>query len=167
MSLVAEYHAARKERLARISARAIVKPSVIGPAPRSESAVVAFKIQPYSHDAGWDSMWFWDLVCLKPSPVGRPKIADIQFVVADFYGLYVHDLVSSRRTANVVRPRQVAVYLCKQMTLHSLPVIGRMFGGRDHTTALHSVRKISELRKIDKQLDSDIRTIASNLGGYA
>lgn len=161
MSLAAQYHAAHKERLARMNARAITEPHI--------APVISFKpkIDPYPHDAGWGSMWFWDLVCLKPSFIARPKIADIQSAVADYYGLYLHDLVSARRTANVVRPRQVAVYLCKQMTLHSLPVIGRMFGGRDHTTALHSVRRIDDLRKTDQQLDSDIRTIVSNLGGYA
>lgn len=161
MSLAAELHAAHKERIARINARA-----VIVPAHRIVSVVTLTpKIEPYPHDAGWDCMWFWDLVCLKPSSIARPKIADIQSAVADYYGLYLHDLVSARRTANVVRPRQVAVYLCKQMTLHSLPVIGRMFGGRDHTTALHSVRRIDDLRKTDKQLDSEVRAIALQLGG--
>ena len=58
----------------------------------------------------------------------------------------------SRRTANVVRPRQIAMYLSKVLTLRSLPEIGRRFGGRDHTTVLHAVRKIEELSARDKSL---------------
>jgi len=66
-------------------------------------------------------------------------------VVARQYNVSRSDLLSSRRTANVVRPRQVAMYLAKTLTLRSLPEIGRRFGGRDHTTVLHAVRKIEGL----------------------
>ena len=66
-------------------------------------------------------------------------------MVARQYNVSRSDLLSSRRTANVVRPRQVAMYLAKTLTLRSLPEIGRRFGGRDHTTVLHAVRKIEAL----------------------
>ena len=75
----------------------------------------------------------------------NPSVTRIQEVVARQYGVSRFDLLSSRRTANIVRPRQVAMYLCKTLTLRSLPEIGRRFGGRDHTTVLHAVRKISWL----------------------
>jgi chromosomal replication initiator protein len=82
----------------------------------------------------------------------RVKIDDIQKLVASHYNISRADILSSRRTANVVRPRQIAMYLSKVLTLRSLPEIGRRFGGRDHTTVLHAVRKIDELAAKDKGL---------------
>ena len=75
----------------------------------------------------------------------RVKIEDIQKLVATHYNVSRADLLSSRRTATVVLPRQIAMYLAKALTLRSLPEIGRRFGGRDHTTVLHAVRKIEGL----------------------
>ena len=75
----------------------------------------------------------------------RVKIEDIQKLVANHYNVSRADILSSRRTATVVRPRQIAMYLSKALTLRSLPEIGRRFGGRDHTTVLHAVRKIEAL----------------------
>ena len=75
----------------------------------------------------------------------RVKIEDIQKLVASHYSVTRADILSSRRTATVVKPRQVAMYLAKALTLRSLPEIGRRFGGRDHTTVLHAVRKIEGL----------------------
>jgi chromosomal replication initiator protein len=82
----------------------------------------------------------------------RVKIDDIQKLVAGHYNISRADILSSRRTANVVRPRQIAMYLSKTLTLRSLPEIGRRFGGRDHTTVLHAVRKVEELSSKDKGL---------------
>ena len=82
----------------------------------------------------------------------RVKIDDIQKLVASHYNISRADILSSRRTANVVRPRQIAMYLSQVLTLRSLPEIGRRFGGRDHTTVLHAVRKIEELAAKDKSL---------------
>jgi chromosomal replication initiator protein len=82
----------------------------------------------------------------------RIKIDDIQKLVASHYNISRADILSSRRTANVVRPRQIAMYLSKVLTLRSLPEIGRRFGGRDHTTVLHAVRKVEELAAKDKSL---------------
>src|SRR6266581_5949048 len=84
-----------------------------------------------------------DLV--RPQDPKRVRIEDIQRTVARQYNVSRADLLSSRRTANVVRPRQIAMYLAKTLTLRSLPEIGRRFGGRDHTTVLHAVRKIEAL----------------------
>ncbi|BEV47321.1 helix-turn-helix domain-containing protein [Afipia carboxidovorans] len=93
----------------------------------------------------------------------HPSIHLIQEVVAGFYGVTRNDLLSVRRTANVVRPRQVAMYLAKTMTLRSLPFIGKHFGGRDHTTALHAVKKIGVLIETDKSLRAQVETIKSTI----
>jgi len=82
----------------------------------------------------------------------RVKIDDIQKLVASHYNVSRADIVSSRRTANVVLPRQVAMYLSKALTPRSLPEIGRRFGGRDHTTVIHAVRKIENLIAKDNGL---------------
>lgn len=91
----------------------------------------------------------------------------IQHVVAQYYGITVLDIISERRTKNVVCPRQVAMYLAKTLTLRSLPEIGRRFGGRDHTTALHGVRKISSLLEIDQELADDIALLRKQLEASA
>ncbi|MDR3488751.1 MAG: chromosomal replication initiator protein DnaA [Bradyrhizobium sp.] len=86
----------------------------------------------------------------------RVKIEEIQRLVAKHFNVSRDDILSARRTAGVVRPRQIAMYLAKVMTLRSLPEIGRRFGGRDHTTVLHAIRRMEELRAIEKPLDEDI-----------
>jgi chromosomal replication initiator protein len=86
----------------------------------------------------------------------RVKIEDIQRLVANHYNVSRADILSSRRTATVVRPRQIAMYLAKSLTLRSLPEIGRRFGGRDHTTVLHAVRKIEGMVTADTELASEI-----------
>ncbi len=86
----------------------------------------------------------------------KVKIEDIQKLVANHYNVSRADLLSSRRTAAVVRPRQIAMFLSKVLTPRSLPEIGRRFGGRDHTTVLHAVRKIEGLAAIDKSVAQDI-----------
>lgn len=102
-----------------------------------------------------------DLV--RPMEPKRVKIEDIQRVVARQYNVSRSDLLSSRRTANVVRPRQVAMYLAKTLTLRSLPEIGRRFGGRDHTTVLHAVRKIENLVGNDMALAEEIEILKRQL----
>jgi chromosomal replication initiator protein len=102
-----------------------------------------------------------DLV--RPQEPRRVKIEDIQRIVARQYNVSRSDLLSSRRTANVVRPRQIAMYLAKTMTLRSLPEIGRRFGGRDHTTVLHAVRKIEGLLGTDTSLAEEIDVLKRQL----
>jgi chromosomal replication initiator protein len=102
-----------------------------------------------------------DLV--RPQEPKRVKIEDIQRIVARQYNVSRADLLSSRRTANVVRPRQVAMYLAKTLTLRSLPEIGRRFGGRDHTTVLHAVRKIENLVSTDTTLAEEIELLKRQL----
>ena len=100
---------------------------------------------------------------IRPVEPKRVRIEDIQRVVARQYNVSRADLLSSRRTANVVRPRQVAMYLAKVLTLRSLPEIGRRFGGRDHTTVLHAVRKIETLAGNDSALAEEIESLKRQL----
>jgi chromosomal replication initiator protein len=86
----------------------------------------------------------------------KVKIEDIQRLVANHYNISKSDILSSRRTATVVRPRQIAMFLSKALTLRSLPEIGRRFGGRDHTTVLHAVRKIESLTSLDTALAGEV-----------
>jgi len=96
---------------------------------------------------------------IRPADPRRIRVEDILRVVSKHYGVSRADLLSSRRTANVVRPRQIAMYLAKTLTLRSLPEIGRRFGGRDHTTVLHAVRKIEGLVQGDKVLADEIDSL--------
>jgi chromosomal replication initiator protein len=89
----------------------------------------------------------------------RVRIEDIQRVVARHYNVSRQELVSNRRTRVIVKPRQVAMYLSKTMTPRSFPEIGRRFGGRDHTTVLHAVRKIEELISGDNKLSHEIELL--------
>jgi chromosomal replication initiator protein len=100
---------------------------------------------------------------IRPQEPKRVKIEEIQRLVARQYNVSRGDLLSSRRTANVVRPRQIAMYLAKTLTLRSLPEIGRRFGGRDHTTVLHAVRKIEGLVGSDTALSDEIDLLKRQL----
>ncbi len=89
----------------------------------------------------------------------RVSIEEIQKKVAEHYNVKLADMHSPRRARQVARPRQVAMYLAKQLTTRSLPEIGRKFGGRDHTTVIHAVRKIEELRTGDPTLSEDVELL--------
>jgi chromosomal replication initiator protein len=85
--------------------------------------------------------------------------------VADFYKIKVADMYSKRRPANIAMPRQVAMYLAKELTQKSLPEIGDLFGGRDHTTVLHAVRKISDARTKQAELNHALHVLEQTLKG--
>jgi len=91
------------------------------------------------------------------------SVENIQKAVADFYSIKVADMYSKRRPANIARPRQIAMFMAKELTQKSLPEIGELFGGRDHTTVLHAVRKIAEERSHDSQLNHEIHVIEQTL----
>jgi chromosomal replication initiator protein len=97
-----------------------------------------------------------ELLAVQDKPV---TIEKIQKQVAAYYKIRVTDLLSSRRTRSITRPRQLAMSITKELTRHSLPEIGGAFGGRDHTTVLHACRKIVELRNVDNLLDEDYENI--------
>ncbi len=102
---------------------------------------------------------------LRGGPERRITVDEIQKTVADHFSLKQADLLSERRTRAVARPRQIAMWLCKQHTTRSYPDIGRRFGGRDHTTVLHGVRKIEELMALDDQIARDVETLTRKLRG--
>ncbi len=93
----------------------------------------------------------------------RVTIDEIQKVVSEHFEIKQIDLLSARRARAVARPRQIAMYLAKRMTTRSLPEIGRKFGGRDHSTVIHAVRRIEELRDTDRDVDGAVRTLIHQL----
>ncbi|MDZ5603175.1 chromosomal replication initiator protein DnaA [Pseudomonas sp. RP23018S] len=101
-----------------------------------------------------------DLLALQDKLV---SVDNIQRTVADYYKIKISDLLSKRRSRSVARPRQVAMALSKELTNHSLPEIGDMFGGRDHTTVLHACRKINELKESDADIREDYKNLLRTL----
>ena len=79
--------------------------------------------------------------------------------IRDSYNIRLSDMVGPKRLRSYARPRQVAMYLCKHMTSRSLPEIGRRFGGRDHTTVMHGVKRIEELKATDGQIAEDLELL--------
>ena len=96
---------------------------------------------------------------------GQITVENIQKTVSDYYKIKVADMYSKRRPANIAMPRQVAMYLAKELTQKSLPEIGDLFGGRDHTTVLHAVRKISDLRAKQTDLNHTVHVLEQTLKG--
>jgi chromosomal replication initiator protein len=91
------------------------------------------------------------------------SVENIQKAVADFYSIKVADMYSKKRPANIAKPRQIAMYIAKELTQKSLPEIGELFGGRDHTTVLHAVRRIAEARIHDSQLNHELHVLEQTL----
>ena len=145
MSLVEAYHAEHKARLARINVTARWRQQ-----PPN-------KAEPF-----YPCMWFHHLVSQTDDTalIVRPtQIVDIQKAVCRKFKISRNDLISKRMTGYLILPRHIAMYLSKTMTLHSLPEIGRRFGGRDHTTVLYAVEKIDFLRRSDSDLARKINEI--------
>ena len=95
----------------------------------------------------------------------RVTIDEIQKAVSVHFEIKPIDLVSARRAVVVARPRQIAMYLAKRLTTRSLPEIGRKFGGRDHSTVIHAVRRIEALRDTDREIDGAVRMLLRELEG--
>ena len=91
------------------------------------------------------------------------SVESIQRTVAAFYNIKVADMYSKKRPANIARPRQIAMFIAKELTQKSLPEIGELFGGRDHTTVLHAVRKITEERQHDSHLNHELHVLEQSL----
>ncbi|WP_232352120.1 chromosomal replication initiator protein DnaA, partial [Inhella proteolytica] len=103
-----------------------------------------------------------DLLSIQNRQIG---VENIQKTVADFYKIKVADMYSKKRPASIARPRQIAMYLAKELTQKSLPEIGDLFGGRDHTTVLHAVRKIGGERQKDTELNQQLHVLEQTLKG--
>jgi chromosomal replication initiator protein len=93
------------------------------------------------------------------------SVENIQKMVADFYKIKVADMYSKKRPASIARPRQIAMYLAKELTQKSLPEIGELFGGRDHTTVLHAVRKVGGERGKNTELNQQLHVLEQTLKG--
>ena len=89
----------------------------------------------------------------------KVNIEEIQKKVSQHFNVKMSDMSSSRRSRTVARPRQIAMYLSKNLTSRSLPEIGRRFGNRDHTTVIHAVKKVEELRNKDDSFDEDVQLL--------
>ncbi|MBW4329667.1 chromosomal replication initiator protein DnaA [Stakelama sp. CBK3Z-3] len=98
-------------------------------------------------------------------PQRRITIDDIQRAVSNHFDVRPIDLISARRAVVIARPRQIAMYLAKRLTTRSLPEIGRKFGNRDHSTVIHAVRRIEDLRTKDAEIDRAVRTLTRELEG--
>jgi chromosomal replication initiator protein len=103
-----------------------------------------------------------DLLSIQNRQIG---VENIQKTVADFYKIKIADMYSKKRPASIARPRQIAMYLAKEMTQKSLPEIGELFGGRDHTTVLHAVRKIGGERQKNTELNQQLHVLEQTLKG--
>jgi Bacterial dnaA protein helix-turn-helix len=161
--------AARRERERRIAAQARPDPAslqtlrsepALSPEPQAVDAVVGPRDQTRKLPI---KPWFWIVAEIDPSVTRKMGIDDIQNAVARHYQVTHTDMISARRTAEVVRPRQIAMFLARHLTPNSLPVIGRHFGNRDHTTVLHAIRKIEAIRTRDQSLADDLEAISRAL----
>jgi len=97
------------------------------------------------------------------SPSGRPTLSHILDVVSRFYKLPRSDLISCSRTRRIVRPRQIAMTLARELTTNSTSRIGQRFGGRDHSTVIHAIRKIAALAQEDQQITADLAELRAGL----
>lgn len=110
--------------------------------------------------------WFY-ILASEPVERSHPTISDIKRAVCRRFNVTHNDLVSHRRTASITLPRQIAVYLCKQLTPFSYPMIGKNFGGRDHCTQIHAAKKIKRMVEEDPQFAAVISELLAELGGEA
>lgn len=117
-----------------------------------------FTKQPFSIDMAQEALK--DLLALHQKLV---TLESIQKTVAEYFKMRLSDLLSKKRTRSIVRPRQLAMALAKELTNHSLPEIGDAFGGRDHTTVLHACRKVAELLETDSRIAEDHRNLLRTL----
>ena len=112
----------------------------------------------YLKDLGIDILWL--------SPIYQSPLADQGYDISDYYNISITDIKSKKRDKKYVFPRQIAIYLSRELTEYSYPEIGQEFGGRDHTTAMHADEKIRDLLKTDSSLNSLIQMLIRNIKDY-
>ena len=149
MSLVEQMHVERKARLARLGA----------PSPYQAPAKRKPPAQPQKFSEGWESMWFFDLVQGAREPRQVVPVSEIKIAVCKHYRITAMDLDSDRRDRASVLPRQMAMYLARQLTACSFAEIGRVFRGRDHSTALHAKERIEILVARNPSVAADLRAL--------
>ena len=132
----------------------------------SEKIVIAIKKAMAETDAGVDSeiaRAIAQTIEDKFKDVDDLTIEKIQEMVSDFYKIKLEDFMAKKRTRQIAYPRQIAMYLCRELTNASLPRIGEMFGGRDHTTVIHAHDKIAQERLQDLKLDSTLKDLVTRI----
>lgn len=162
MSLVENYAAERRARLMRLGA--VPTNNIVS--RLTEAQIVPLKperkfvIPPV--EFFYQSFWCWDLVM----SINRtmPTVKNIQAIVANHFDISINDLVSQRRTKDLILPRHVALYLAKELTEFSYPVIGRYFGGRDHSTIIHAVQKIAARMESEPNLKRTVDSLRGLFG---
>jgi chromosomal replication initiation ATPase DnaA len=162
MSLVETLHQARKARLQRIAARAVVQAEM-----ERESVRPALPAAPrHRRDRDYERAWAREILGLVEAPdrpARRPRVEDIQRLVAQHLGLRPGDIVGSQRSRPAHRARQVAMYLARELTTKSFPEIGRCFGNRDHTTVLRAAHRIGGLLARDAELAAAVDRVRAAL----
>lgn len=165
MSLVETLHAEHKARMARF-AQAAMRPIQQPPVIAKPVAVAApVIIPPRKFDAFEEYAWRMEIEGIEPQ-YRAPSIYEIRDAVCLHFGVRLADLISSRRTRNLTLPRHVSYYLGAKLTLQSLPEIGRRHGGRDHTTVLHGVKKITRMLATDSELQASVEMLKRRLGAH-
>lgn len=150
MSLVEQINAERKARLARLGANT---PPYQAPAKRKPP------VEPQKFNEGWESMWFYDLIQGTKDPRTEVPVREIKEAVCRHYCISALDLTSNRQDRAAVLPRQMAMYLARQLTPMSYAEIGRLFRGRDHSTALHSKQRIETLLARNPKVADDYKAL--------
>jgi hypothetical protein len=166
MSLIQTLHQARKARLQRIAARAIGQ--TVPDAAPSYGARAAKPAARSGGDRDYERAWAFEILGLRDAgdPLPRKlKVEDIQRATARHFGVSRRDIMSTRQARAVARPRQVAMYLARDLTTKSFPDIGRCFGGRDHSTVQHAVHQIENLLACDGELADAVGRIRAALAG--
>lgn len=156
-------HARRKafHRSIEAKAEALRAPPIVCPARTWEDvAPPVVELPGMTAPEFYKECWFQ---ILSVSPPPRLSLAQIKNAVCQHYGVTAAEMISARRQLFIIRPRQVAMYLCRQLTLLSMPVIGNAFGGRDHTTILHASRRVPFFMANDKKFAEEVAGIRAHL----
>jgi hypothetical protein len=177
MSYAEELHLAHKKRLERIANRAFVKAKEIRSEARNDPTRSPDSVE-FAYEVSYQFMELGaevakevdgrlpDLDIENLRVEGGFAVARIQKAVCRHFNIKANEMNSSVRLAMIVRPRQIAMYLCRTLTSRSLPEIGRRFGGKDHTTVLHGYNKIRKELEADDDLAADIDAIKKELASY-
>lgn len=157
------FHRRIAEAASRLEQKKVVA-RLVEEAPQVPAPFVHFSR--YVLDDAYHRAWSIELLDYDPrADRPCPRIEHIQRIVCEHYKITRTDLLSQRRTAHIVWPRQIAVHLCRRLTMRSYPEIGRRFGGRDHTTVLHAFNKIGRLAGEDAELRATLDELIERLGG--
>lgn len=154
MSLVEQFASERKARLTRMSPSPIPKPIPV----LAKKAASSIDPAPF-----YSQMWFYDLICPRPTVKRHPTVLEIRDVVCEYFSVFPNEIESSRRQSALVYPRQIAFFLARHHTHYSYPQIARRFGDRDHTTIMHGCRRIESRMKDDWTVAYDIAHLEAML----